>query len=433
MIKASSKKTRFGAFSLAAILTVGFLVRVAVSNSEGNTFDVGVNQGWGKSAVHFGIARSYEEQLDGNMLPNYAPFIVMLFTGMAHINELARDPFQSADVFRLLIKLPGILADIMAAALFYFAISHWKDKKMGLVAASIVSLHPAAIYNSAVWGQTDSVYAFFVAATIFAFYKKHFFLAGMMLSMGLLSKMQAVYALPLIGILFLRSTPRAVIHGALGFSTATLLIFSPFLLEGNLQKVLGVYVNSVGFYPVVSSAAYNFWWTLFGDSAGSINDTDTAIWPLNYRQIGLALFGLSYAYALYVGWGHLKNLPKSKVALPYAFTVAAFLAHAFFMLNTEMHERYLFPLVFMGIPMAFFSAHAAVVYASISGLYFMNLLGWLPASWVDKALYSSFPTLDVVIAVLQTVLLFHFAYLLRKLSKGQPTLYSYVRGLLASR
>lgn len=400
------------------LLLIGFFVRLALASAPGNMFDIGVNQGWGKSAVHFGLAHSYEEQLNGNMLPNYAPFTVMLFTMMAYADEtLLPLSMQDGHAYYLLIKLPAIAADLGAAILAFVLVRRWKSTNHGLVAAGTLALHPAIFYESSVWGQTDSIYAFFILACVWAYFDKQYFLAGMFMALSLMSKMQGIFVVPLFAVLFIRTSWYATLKAMAGGSLTLLIIFIPFIAEGNSARVLDVYTDSVGYYPIVSSAAYNMWWSLYGDAAGSMNDTETALWPFTYRQVGLILFGCSYLYALFIGWNWFKKTPKQESAIPVVLALSAFLAHTFFMLNTEMHERYLFPFTMLGVAMIFMSRKAALIYAGISALFLLNLLGWLPATFIDHGLYEEFPTLDVIVAVLQMVLLCHFVLLLWNIRK----------------
>ena len=71
---------------------------------------------------------------------------------------------------------------------------------------------------------------------------------------------------------------------------------------------------------------------------------------------------------------------------------------AFFTLNTEMHERYLFPFVAFGLPLLFTNARTRTAYLIVSVLFFFNLLGVLPLGAIDRALYDEFPLLDGFIA-----------------------------------
>lgn len=395
---------------LAAIVLLGLAVRLYLAPLPGNEFDVGVNQGWGRSAVELGLARSYDEQVNGNMLPNYAPFSIMLFAGMGHIQqEFFGGNFDDNPMsYRILIKIPAIVAELAMIVLFYWLIKKWKGPRAGLLAALICALHPAIIHNGAVWGQTDSIFTFFMVASIGAFIVKRPLLAGSLFTLALLSKMQAVMLAPLMLLLFVRGGVRVFLDGLLGALIVLVPVFAPFALGGTLDTVVNVYIGSVGYYAIVSSAAYNFWWSLLGDKAGEIQDTETFLF-LSYKKTGLLLFSLTYLLAL---------LPMYRLRLSHGFAQmlpriaysGALISLGFFLWNTQMHERYLFPFVALALPIIFIDRKSALLYAWVSLLFFINLLGWLPASDIDRKAYEMFPALDILVASLQTVMFFQLTW-----------------------
>jgi dolichyl-phosphate-mannose-protein mannosyltransferase len=409
------------AAGLMAILGAGFILRLFLSPAPGYEFDVGVNQGWGRSAVELGLARSYDEQLNGNMLPNYAPFSIMLFAAAASVQKLAFGFDANPLTYRILIKLPAILADLLTALCFFFLLKKWKGTKSGMIGAAIYTFHPAVFHESAIWGQTDSIFTMFLALGAWQFSIKRPMIAGMLFALALLTKMQAVFLMPFMFVLYLRGGWRMLLRGVIGGFIATIPVLLPFAIGGTLDTVINVYTGSVGFYSIVSSAAYNFWWSVYADKAGNLQDTSLLFGLMSYRQIGLLLFGLSYLYAFFAFWKHLKpgRIAEMKL-LPVLFAAGAFLSLAFFLWNTQMHERYLFPFVALGLPMVFIDRKGALIYFFVSILFYLNLLGWLPAGSVDRGLYLEFPSLDVFVAAAQVIFFFHLAHYLWTLREKFP-------------
>ncbi len=407
------------ALVLILILLAGLLLRLGLAPLPGNEFDVGVNQGWGKSAVHLGLARSYVEQLDGNMLPNYAPLTLILFAGAAHVQHLLFGLDAHPLAYRLIIKLPAIFADLLTALFFFFLLRRWRDTRTGLLGALAYALHPAVWYNSAVWGQTDSIFSMFLVLGAGCFVWRQHTLSGVNVALAIFSKMQAVALLPLYAFLYIRDGWRTLTDATFGGLLVATAVLLPFVLGGTLQNVIDVYLHSVGYYSVVSSAAYNLWWSLLADAAGTTQDTTLLFGLLSYRHTGFVLFGLSTVAALWILRRHLRAADRLQ-ALPAVFLAATFLFHAFFMLNTQMHERYLFPFVALGIPMLFLGSRPRWIYVSISALFFLNLLGWLPATAIDRGLYQTFHAFDVLIASLQVVLFVNFLLYLRRFAATTP-------------
>lgn len=406
---------------LVAICMLGLFLRLLLSPLEGYGFDVGVNQGWAKSAVKLGLAKSYSEQVDGNMLPNYPPLSLIIFASTGHAYQALVSPEYDAKRVenRVFIKFPSIVADILTAALLFFIVSKWKGRKAGYLAAIAYAFNPAVIHDSAVWGQTDSLYTMFIAACIGALAMQWNAATGVLLALALLTKAQAIVIVPLAGFVLLLRGWKAVAAATAGFVPTAIAILLPFVPDGGLQGVWNMYAQSVGYYTSVSSNAYNFWWSLLSDSANSVTDNQLLFGMMSYRAAGLILFAFSYAWLLWHVWNNRRDLKSPGLAVPHLYYAGSIAAYAFFLFNTEMHERYLFPVMALGLPLAFLSRKGAGLYASVTLLFFFNLLGVLPASAADKALYSTFPSLDVFIASLLTFLFFVWLGLRKQLPQRQ--------------
>jgi hypothetical protein len=69
-----------------------------------------------------------------------------------------------------------------------------------------------------------------------------------------------------------------------------------------------------------------------------------------------------------------------------------------------MHERYFFPFLALALPAALRNRSVMILYAVISLLTFMNLLGVLPWGSLDRALFANFDTIDVAFATMLVVM-----------------------------
>ena len=393
---------------LSFILMAGLMLRIWIATSPGYEFDVGVNQGWGRSAIEIGLARSYVEQVSGNMLPNYPPFSLMIFAAAEYAyQKIFSQDFATQLVFhRIMIKLPAILADIGTAIVFYFLFRRWRSRQSGILAAAFYTFHPVVLYDSAYWGQTDSIFTFFMTAAIALFAAGWMSLAGALIALALFTKVQTV----MLGLFFLTIAILAgwknflkVCAGALPVG---ILVLLPFLLEGNVWTPINVMTASVGYYSIVSSAAYNFWWTLLGDTAGSTPDTTLLFGVMSYRHVGFLIFGIANVFTTVLFWKRWRPFRQSRATVVTLYATASLLAFTFFFFSTQMHERYLFPFVALGLPVAFVNRRGAFLYISVCLFFLMNLMGWLPLGSFDRALFTTFPTLDVLIASCQL-----FAYI----------------------
>ena len=380
--------------TLFIILLLAFVVRFAVSFHEGYGFDIGVYQGWAQSAVEYGLPESYSMQIGGNMLPDYPPVSLTILSGFGHVYKILFHEFDMGSVgYRMYIKLPAIFADLLICALLFVAMSRWKTKREGYIAATAYALNPAAIYDSAIWGQTDAIYSLLLLAAVFAWTQKRYDLSAVILALSIMTKMQAIVLFPLFGFLLLRE-PRKLLRFAIVGILTIIVVLIPFILGGALQDVVDVYIGSVGKYGNVSIGAYNFWWSLLGDRAWQLQSSDSPFGLLSFGQWGILLFGMLYGLIL---WIFRKALWEAQNNLSIYYC-SALLCAAFFLFLPQMHERYLFPFVVFGIPLIFLSRTIAALYWGMIAAFTLNLMGIMPLSFIDKAFYRAFDTLDVLVA-----------------------------------
>lgn len=383
---------------LLLILLLGFAIRFSLSWHPGYGFDTGVYMGWARSAVQLGLAHSYIEQVGGNMLPNYPPFSIMIFAAAGQLYQMFINPVLDvyAKSFLMFIKLPGILTDVLLAAILYGIVKRWKSRKAGLLAAAVYAFHPVTIFDSAVWGQTDCMYTFFLVLAVAAWSFDHRHIAAATLALAALTKVQAISLFPLFAFLLWREPKKLLVFSLVGIFT-TLLVLVPFIAGNTLEPALKVYFSVVGQYNNISIGAYNLWWALLSDRAWQLKDTDLLFNFIQYKQAGILLCGLAYAGILAIFRDAIRR-PGNPEAFFYC---AAMLAFAFFLFLPEMHERYLFPFVGLGVPLVFINRRTAWYYGIATIAFWINLMGILQFTPIDVAMYKEFESLDTFIAVTQ--------------------------------
>src|SRR3989344_5256787 len=382
---------------LLVILLLAFAVRFAVSWNEGYGFDIGVYQGWARSAVEYGVADSYTKQVGGNMLPDYPPLSITILSVFGHGYKMLFGEFDLSWIgYRMFIKLPAILADVLICALLYVVLHRLKGKKAGLLAALAYAVSPAAIYDSAIWGQTDSIYALFLMAAVAAWAWKHEEAAAVMLAFAMLTKLQAIVLFPLFLFLLLLNFRRILRFSVTGIVT-TIIVLLPYAFGNVLENIANVYLGAVGRYSNVTVGAYNFWWAILADKGWRIESTEAPFGGISYGTTGIILFAVAYAFILYI----FRKAIRKPGCMEALFYCASLLCIAFFLFLPQMHERYLFPFVVLGVPLIFISKQIAAAYWGIVIAFTINLMGVMPLSAIDKALYREFDTLDVFIASTQ--------------------------------
>lgn len=407
MIRVFHKATAIfrNADALLLIVIFGFLLRFSLSWNPGYGFDIGVYQGWARSAVELGMAQSYMQQIGGNMLPDYPPLSIIILTGFGHVYKFLFQEFDlSSMAFRMYIKLPAIFTDMLICMLLYGICKAWKNRRIGIIAALAYAINPAAIYDSAIWGQTDCIYSFFLLAAIGAWAWEKKDLAAIMLACSILTKMQGIVLYPLFALLVLKTSPKELLRFTVVGCGTILVVLLPFAMGNVLESVFNVYFGAVGRYGNVTVGAYNFWWSLLADRGWQLKST-AMLFGISYGKWGIGLFGLMYATILWI-FRHALFQKNNFEALMYC---SSLLCAAFFLFLPQMHERYLFPYVVLGTPLLFLGKNIAAAYMGMCIAFTINLMGVAPLSAIDKAFYRAFDSLDVFIASTQVWL---FIYLM---------------------
>jgi hypothetical protein len=289
----------------------------------------------------------------------------------------------------VLVKAPIIGFDMLLICVVYAATSlvasHGaapdaansteRATKLALIAALVIALQPGAIYDSAVWPNTDSLAAASMLAAIVLAFQCRFSLAGAVWVFGFLMKPQPIVVLPLLLLIaFRRDGLRAILGAGLAGAAVGLVMTGPWLLHGDLLRILKVY--RLLFHdraPVLSWSAWNLW--RFWDATVAPAADDRAVFLLTYRTIGLGMCAVAGSIALGYAW--IRN------DLRGLLVAGAYLVFAFYVLPVTTHERYLFPFLGLLLPVAMVERRWLWIYVPVSALFFCNLVAAAPPikSW----------------------------------------------------
>jgi Gpi18-like mannosyltransferase len=244
----------------------------------------------------------------------------------------------------LLIKLPGLLADLATILVIYWWSRRWQPIWIAALIAALYALTAPVWINVAWWGQVDAVLMLALLGAVILLDRAEGRWSWVCWSLAILIKTQAIVLAPLLFVSTLRQHGARGLVRAAGLSLGILaLLQAPLLLAGQLPGLLQSYDGSVGRFPRTTVAAYNLWFLAL--QGGSARDTEFLFGSISYRIAGMALFGLVTALVC------LALLRRSDP--PARAEAAAVLALAFFALPTQIHERYLFlALAFLALRIA---------------------------------------------------------------------------------
>ncbi|MDO3411298.1 hypothetical protein QWJ34_16150 [Saccharibacillus sp. CPCC 101409] len=215
-----------------------------------------------------------------------------------------------------------------------------------LAVLGLLALNPALIFVGSVWGQVDLPHSFLMAASLILLPPLPA-VSGVLFALALLTKFQAVTLLAVFGMKFLHSLirkkewrPAALFLG--GFAGTVAVCAGFFALFGGLRAMIaGAYLSAVGMYPQVTMNAMNIWFYFVG-TAPATPDTTKILGLLTLRGAGFLLLALCTAFAALYLW-------RSRMDAPALLKAAALVNFGFFMLPTEMHERYSIPALVLAI------------------------------------------------------------------------------------
>lgn len=331
------------------------------------SWDVNNHMVWTRDFLTRGPQNFYETQSSNvfaTLTPNYPPLAIFIFVVMKLVNPLIHSVYwwmnihvpltPSNFIFFLeklvflaaLMKIPAILADLgIAFIIFLFAKKIIpKNIKTQMIGVSLILFNPAFIYNSALWGQIDSIPIFFVLLSIyFLLYTKRSVISSIIFTLALLVKPTALIFLPVHIILFIKKF--GIKKSIINLFVANIifcLFFLPFMKDKNILYPYETYIYKIlaaQSLPYVTNGALNFWVLIAGFRG--IKDVIPFLLNISYRYFGYLIVGSINIFII------LRLIKIKKITEDFfmALFVASFAA---FLFLTKMHERYsLLPLVFL--------------------------------------------------------------------------------------
>ena len=345
---------------------------------------------WGKRFFEYGPSVFYSP--DANVWnftwPNQPPGAMYIFAGCYLLfqflfnillfvnNKISVFPsiivtLAESYLYVVLVKLPAILSDI-GIALLIFKLLPKKYAKFGSV---LFLFNPVVWYNSAVWGQTDATINFFALLSFYLLFTKKFSLSVLSFAISLYIKLSLIIFTPIYIIFFFKNydfkkLAKPVIITSIIIFLTTLPFLNKytgdpfsFLQYVYLKKVL------VDQMQVITANAFNFWGAVKGLT---LQPHDQILFMFSYKTWGYILGILAIFPALY----SVYKKPKQEVVI----SALAITAYSVFMLFTNMHERYLYPLFPYLTILAVQNKRLLYLYIVISAITLLNMynLWWVP-------------------------------------------------------
>ncbi|MDG2307965.1 MAG: phospholipid carrier-dependent glycosyltransferase [Candidatus Binatia bacterium] len=340
----------------AGILLVVLAAKIAAAPHFQYKVDVGTYSAWAMRLATEGPARFYAP----NYFADYPPGYMYVLWGVGLLAKTLGIP-SGSDGFIILLKLPALLTDAAVSWLLYARL-RGTEKKLAWSAALAFTLNPALLFNSAVWGQTDSVLALLVLLAVLAQGERRFELSWIFAALAVLTKPQALLLVPLL--LF---WPRGwwksgrPLSCLLAVLAVVFTIADPFRGDRPWMWLVDLYFGTTGYYAETSVNAMNLAALLFGMRH---NDAEITL-GISANNWGLGI-GLLIGLGFFVAY----LLRRDRLLYINLFASATLVS---FLCLTRMHERYLYPFFVFGALVGV-TGSVGVLYWSLSALFLANEL-----------------------------------------------------------
>ena len=316
--------------------------------------------------------------------------------------------YQSYSVGIAFNKIPAILADLGCALLIYqIALKVGTNKKLSKTAMLLFLFLPATWYNSAYWGQIDSLYAFFILLGFFFALKNRFLWGTFSLAISALIKPTGLFVLPAYLIFAIKKKKAVdVLLGALFSLILALILYFPFQPLNTLAWSVNFYLRSFrGEINHLVSNAFNFWALLFGFDQ---KPDDFPLWGIPLNLWAFSLFTIIAIPVAEKFW----RKTNSKTLIIASFL----LAFGAFLFLPRIHERYFYTALVFAAIIGGIKKKWLSFFAVISLTHFLNLyhFWWSPKIPLLVSLLSSLNTVRLLIVFKIAIFISFYRLLLSK-------------------
>lgn len=320
-------------YGLAAVFVLAFLVRLfAAAVYRGHESDMNLFLAWEDRIFSEGIPNFYLSDSFSDYPPGYM-YILYVMGGIRSLLHLS----ASSVVSVVLTKMPAILADLGTGWLVYkVAIKKFCAKGAAALAAAYMFC-PLVLLDSAVWGQADGVFTFFVVLMCWLITEKKLIPSYFVFAAAVLVKPQSLMYTPVLifgimdqVILSNFRWNRFFRHLGLGLLAVAMIAF--LMVPFHFDLALAQYVETLGSYEYATVNAYNFW------AMRGLNwVSQDGIWlGITYKTWGTIAIILTVLAAAWFNFRCKKTEGKY-------YYLGGFIITCVFTFSVRMHERYIFP------------------------------------------------------------------------------------------
>jgi len=372
---------------------------------------------WSNYVYEHGFTKAYKTII------NYQPINIYLFYIIGFYQKYFGNISETYNILKLIV----LLFDMWGIWLITrFTVP---KRRIRIILFSFINI--AYWYNTIIWGQLDSIFSTLAFASVYMAIKGNIKIALMFMILSLNFKPQAIIFVPIILIFLLPYfykpfDLKKIMVVLTGLIFMQLAIILPFWIYEEIGQIKNVINRTIGYYPVVSINAYNFWDLLLEGNLRSIKD-NIVVNGLSYRNWGLLMFFATSFIALtplLIITFRKRNdkviiYSNNQNTLNIIFLSCGLIPLLFFFFNTQMHERYSHPALLFIFAFSYLNKnYIPLLLFSIA--YFLNLDGVLQKfSLFGLRGKTIFLTSEFIATYYAILILYMFFYLYKLSIKGE--------------
>jgi hypothetical protein len=409
---------------LVIVLGAAFVVRILVQTFI-NGYDETTSTGYYSTLfglLNDGFLAGWSDVLQSPTGRSQTPGMLLIYGILGGIKQLFNIEYGAAGI-DLLAKIPGIIADLLAAGYIFLYARKTTGEKTAFMFALIYAVLPSVFLTSAGWGSADSLMGLFLILTFFALLDKRYSAVCIYTTLAVVFSHKALYVLPLVavflGYIFYRDTDK---RAKLGITAAACILgfwlisfpftnfsenpFYVFVQYTVLTKV----TESGTLLPVINYTtldAFNFYAMINGNFAGYTN-------LQGGFDIVIALSVFAGTVALY-----FKRKNRADLLLLSAFAITALFMFTLGMQPYSMVFALAVLLIYVLVAnekRAFFVFSAFSLTTALNILLVLNADGLIGESTVFKNYSTTVaaslldPVWTIILSVINVLLTVYFAY-----------------------
>lgn len=324
-------------FAILISLTVfGLIIRIVSAYKAVHYFDISYYYTWAEDVFKNGIFGAYKSMQGETLGIDYPPIILFpLYITGALLNQDFSTAFEGN--LMLVLKMWQFMFDAALVPALYFILKR-KNVFFALLASAFWSVNPAAIYNSSVWGQTDSIMMFMLIICLAAIESKKPVAAGILYALCCLTKFQCAYFAPvyILFLLFDKYPPKKIMLSLVSAASTAIIVFAPFMIASkDILLPFKVYFGGLGKWPYASLYSFNF---LGGFATNYVPDNQPFFLFFTYGSFGNMMTVLAAAATVLIFFTAKRKCP---------YLLSFFIMDTIFMFSSRMHERYQIPVLIL--------------------------------------------------------------------------------------